>query len=357
MYRSGGSRRLWLAAGLSPLLHLLGAAVVVSAGAGTLRSEPSDPEHSEPPSPEERTTPLGIERSKAATITWIGFETPTEHAARQAETEQPALTLDAPAQPPQPPHPPTPQAQATERPPIESERPTTEVVEREPAEEPVESATPEEVATAEPVPDPVPEPADEPTPDPLAVPVPEASEAGLMPVIEALLARFVVAPPPAQREAEEAAEQTPPPAQESAQATPTAPAPSSPPPPPPPGLSEKNAEPSLKAADAVSLTKPVIVRPGRPAAAEGLEIQTRHLRLSLYTQVITESTRARVVATFNREGRVTKVEWVKRTGNKDVDEPILDCVFSWRAKGRALEDIPAGDPKAGVAIPFEIIVR
>jgi hypothetical protein len=56
------------------------------------------PEPPEPPLPESRQLPrirLGIERSSNATVTWLGFESPTEHeVTRESEVEQAALAPD-----------------------------------------------------------------------------------------------------------------------------------------------------------------------------------------------------------------------------------------------------------------------
>lgn len=335
MGRSAGSGRLWLALGLSPLLHIAAAVVVVAGISGvqpTESPETRDDLAANPPvvpEPEKPRVRLGIERSNAATITWIGFETPTPHSAPEADTEQPALTRDAPSPPPQ-------VAQ------IHAEGTfSTEQNGSSPRPEEAEGEQPAAaMVTAEAAPRPV--------ADPLTLA--EALRDRATPIVEAVLKGLAAARPESTpveevREAERAG----------TEAATHAPAPASAAAPPVPR--EPTAEQSPRESDPFALEKPVVVHPGRPAAAEGLEIETRHLRLSLYSQVIAPPGRVRVLATFNRQGRVTDVEFVKRTGIAVIDEPILNCVFSWRARGRALEALDPMDPEAGLVVPFEIVLR
>lgn len=332
MGRSAGSGRLWLALGLSPLLHIAAAVVVVAGISGVSPSESPEtgealvPDPPVVPEPEKPRVKLGIERSNAATITWIGFETPTPHSAREADTEQPSLTRDAPSPPPQVAQVHAESAQETEQTKAKSE------------------AEGEQIAAAVVVAEPAPEP----VADPLALA--EAIRERAAPVVEAVLKGLVAVRPeaaPVEVEVEREAER----AEAAAGAAAPSPAAAAPMP------MDPAAERSPRESTPVALEKPVVVQPGRPAAAEGLEIETRRLRMSLYSQVIAPPGRVRVLATFNRQGRVTDVEFVKPTGFTMIDEPILNCVFSWRAKGKALEALDPADPGAGLVVPFEIVLR
>ncbi len=339
MARRDGSTRLWIASGLSVLVHLL-------VGAAVARHPSTDPPDAVSDAPAPPVPPddpkVGIERSRHATITWIGFETPTEHEAPEAETEQPALTRDAPSSPVQPtethiePRPTPEQAVAAAEPARRSEADT----QREPATASAENGG----GVTEPSPF-----SQTITAGPLVVLPPGEG----VPIF--------VAAPVAGSEPREPAE-TKEPAETPAAAVPAAaepvqrePAPEQSP--PPPSGEPERGEVDSRETPATSLNKPVVVRPGHPAAAEGLQIETRRPHLSLYGQIRATPARLAVVATFDRRGRVREVEWVKRTGMKEIDEPVLDSVYSWRARGKAIDDLPAGDPKAGVRVPFEIILR
>src|SRR5262245_63412199 len=68
--------------------------------AATESARKSPPQHKEPPQPETRQpVKLGISRSDAQTMTWLGYETPTEHSARLASLEQSAMTIADPGPP------------------------------------------------------------------------------------------------------------------------------------------------------------------------------------------------------------------------------------------------------------------
>jgi len=83
MDERGFSARIGVAAALSVLLHAGG---LVALGGDWLNTG------SAPPPVSRDRVPLGIRDSNAATITWIGFEAPTEHQARESTVEQAAQT-------------------------------------------------------------------------------------------------------------------------------------------------------------------------------------------------------------------------------------------------------------------------
>ncbi len=83
MVERGFSARIGVAAALSVLLHAGG---LVALSADWLVAPGASP------SPARERTDLGIRESNAATITWIGFETPTEHQAKESTVEQAAQT-------------------------------------------------------------------------------------------------------------------------------------------------------------------------------------------------------------------------------------------------------------------------
>jgi len=89
--------RIGLAAALSVLTHLVAAGALAGLFGG-LTGERA-PETAGPPPPDR--IPLGIERSSATTITWIGFEEPAPQQARRSTVEQAAQRLGgAPPSPP-----------------------------------------------------------------------------------------------------------------------------------------------------------------------------------------------------------------------------------------------------------------
>jgi hypothetical protein len=117
-------------------------------------------------------------------------------------------------------------------------------------------------------------------------------------------------------------------------------------------------ERSERESNAVSRETAIEVRPGRPAAAEGLEIITRRPEFSRVTRLMAAPARnPRLRVTFDREGLVRNVEFIESTGIRDVDDPVQHAVYRWTARGRALTELPASDPRAGVTITVTILLR
>lgn len=117
-------------------------------------------------------------------------------------------------------------------------------------------------------------------------------------------------------------------------------------------------ERSERESNAVSRETAIEVRPGRPAAAEGLEIITRRPEFSRVTRLMAAPARnPRLRVTFDREGLVRNVEFIESTGIRDVDDPVQHAVYRWTARGRALAELPASDPRAGVTITVTILLR
>jgi hypothetical protein len=124
------------------------------------------------------------------------------------------------------------------------------------------------------------------------------------------------------------------------------------------GAGNQPGEKSDREADAASDVETLEIRPGRPAAAKGLEIVTKR---PVFSQVDRVSSypphNPRLRVTFNREGRVSVADFVHPTGVSGIDVPVLHAVYRWTARGEALAKLPTNDPKAGVTINVTILLR
>lgn len=377
-------RRLAIGGLLSVLTHAAVALVLMGvpptpAGA----DEPTRVNRVDPAAPPPPKVDLGIERSTATTMNWVGFEEYQRHAGLKSEVDQAALAR-APGLPgdpsvPQPAVPPSPaaaeqQALAESQPEPEPQPEPAEL-----AEAPPESVAeaPEEPATSSPAPAEVPAPA--------VVEVPEPDAVGGPVVIDQSLPEPTDPSPPAapaRTPIQDAAEATPP-SQQPAEASPAAQPESQPqsqpnPRPAPPteaetepdaepvepkpaggGGAEAPAEPSEKESDAAAIEAAVDVVLGRPLAAEGLEIVTRRPRFATTTLLTANPKSPVVLVTFGRDGTVIAARFavdgdtVLDSGNVDVDQPLLDAIYTWRAKGVALDELPVDD-EAGVTISIRI---
>ena len=274
--------RIGLAAALSVLTHLVAAGALAGLFGG-LTGERA-PETAGPPPPDR--IPLGIERSSATTITWIGFEEPAPQQARRSTVEQAAQRLGG--------APPSPPALN------------------------VRQAAREATARA------------------------QQAAAEAWRAVERVLGAFEL-PAPAESTSVETA-----PAERAEASPPRAPAE-----PARPAETPGNAE---READAVSIEEPVDIEWGRPIAAEGLEILTRKKgpNYSAYTRVATRPTNPFVEISFGAGGLVRHVDLITSSGVRDVDRPLLDAIYTWRARGARIDALAPGED---VKVRLRIVIR
>lgn len=82
----------------------------------------------------------------------------------------------------------------------------------------------------------------------------------------------------------------------------------------------------------------VRVRDGRVQAGRGLEMIPARPRFSDTTQVTNPPRVLDARLTFRRDGRVANVEFINgtETGNPNIDGPIRNSLYRWRATGSRL---------------------
>lgn len=353
---SEGSGRLVIAGAVSLIAHSAVAVLLLAGGApGASTTPPAVLEEPPPPPEHEDEVTLGSDSSQSTSITWIGFDEYKEHVLQQkSEVDQPELSLDSPAGTPAPPV-------LTQSPPTQEQTPRE--AQQQPVPQEVAAAMPQEPATEEPVATPPPAPvisqAPPETPEDLPGEVAQADE----PVIAEQ-----VGPPPEEPAPESTtpAEEKPASEPEETPPTPKAPSPVEPQeavpeaaPPQKPGAAPGNdatGQKSDRESDASATVTATVSKLGQPLVAHGLQIQTIRPRFTYYTQV-TASPKAPVVRVqFDRAGRVYKAQIVRSSGSADVDRPLLDAIYQWRAKGKQLEGLSAGNPPETVSIEFRILL-
>lgn len=296
-----GPRFLWAAAGVSVLLHLAAGWAIVSPWAQRTSPDESSAQI-DPIMPINPTMPrLGIERSKAVTVTWVGFESPTEHQAQMSEVEQ-AMLSPAPGL--------SPLAAADPAPPAPLNEPS-------PPTPSVQPSSPD--SRAQPAPAPAPSiPLDVLAPVPIAPSAPTTARSA-----------EPVAIPPTSAE----------PPLEPQQARPAA----------PPTPSEiASGRPGLedeRESDAAALRKPLEYKPGKPIAGEGIEITTVRPDFGTTVRILANPDNPLVVIDFGPDGHVRRARFARNatrtlnTGNPYVDGAILDAIYRWTAKGQAVDDL------------------
>ncbi|HZW10373.1 MAG TPA: hypothetical protein VFF69_10760 [Phycisphaerales bacterium] len=313
-----------------------------------------------PPRPEEPVVRPGIAQSRTVTINWLGFEAPTEHAAAPADTDQAALSPEAPGAPGLPSGAASGAPAASPQPAAQPEHalgPAPEVgaaVDPLPSPDPaphaepaVSEALPEAVA---PPPDPAPIRPEEAEP----ISIPEREGPGLAaPLLEFVKRALEAAARPAAGGPAESPASTPPDLAASAESPPApAAAPGGSP------AAAPDALPSEKQSAPTSSDEPIDWAPGRPAAAEGLDIVTVDPRWTIATRLSALPRNPVVRIDFGKDGHVRKAEFLpeQNTGYRDVDGPLLDALYRWSAKGKALDQLPADQPDSVVSLKFRIIL-
>lgn len=110
------------------------------------------------------------------------------------------------------------------------------------------------------------------------------------------------------------------------------------PPAPTPGNAERESQ-------AVSIEKPVRVEWGKPIAAEGLEILTRTKgpNYTAYTRSTARPRNPLVEIAFGAGGTVKAVRVLRSSGNPDVDRPLIDALYTWRARGERVDALGQGE--------------
>lgn len=271
------------------------------------------------PPPEEERLRLGIERSEASTITWLGFEDPTPHEAPQADLEQAEFSIAA--------------AQRL-----------AEQVQQAASRAPQAIAALAEAVASEQTPAPPATPAGVEIPDVLARPAeivaasPDASPASpLQPKPTTGESNPSPAGAPAQGAAGEATDSE--------------------------GKSAENAAPRInpekdgdadRDSPARSIRVPNKFTPGKPWATEGLEIRTVRAQWTHTTRLTTRPKDPVIRVYFNKQGVVARTAFERSSGSKFVDEPLLNAVYQWTAQGKALEGLTPEGPGSTIEVVFEI---
>lgn len=338
-----------------------------TAGASTTPQGEVDAEPMPPgaqASPQSASSPPPTPSSEQATSPQGAPETPVETTPAGAETSSGRRPEEPPADPRSTPAPPTgPQAPTPAGPDLPSADSPDALppgAGEPPAGTPQEEPPPVDDPKA---PNPVDHPAPDPATDPTTEPTPAAPPPSEAPKPEPPQPSPVPSPVPAPEPTPEpttepspSPSETPQPQptpQPEAPATPSEPrpeggAPSGSPETPAPGPQRpappQAGESAKRESDAFSVVDvpPENWRAGKPLAMRGLEIETRKPRLPLLTQLTTRPMSPIVEMRFDRTGRVVQARMIASTGFEQVDGPILDSLYRWRAKGELLKRLGEG---------------
>ncbi|MGP1347601.1 MAG: energy transducer TonB [Phycisphaerales bacterium] len=105
---------------------------------------------------------------------------------------------------------------------------------------------------------------------------------------------------------------------------------------------------------AASIERAPRVEWGRPLSAKGLRVRTVRPEFTAFTTVVSSRNEPVVRLSFGRDGRVRQAVFLRRSGNPNVDQPVLDAVYRWSAEGTALESLRAEGPGSTIDIDVRI---
>lgn len=272
--------------------------------------------------PEKPPPQLGVEESRTATMTWIGYEEYERHVARQSEVDQAAFEIGGPGAP----VPPAPQSQ-----PVDAETIREAVAEGrraalEPLRELAEAASSAARAFRE----------------VLSAPADWSEDADF-----ALSERRSLSETIDRRDEGEEVEESP-----SSGGAASA---------PPSGAqspAQKTGNSPDKEAIATSTVRASELRAGKPVAAQGLEIKTRRPEFDKVPLLNVLVRNPVVEVTFDHTGAVADARIVQSSGDPGgIDRPVLDAVYFWKARGKPLEALGEATPPGRITIRFDILLR
>ncbi len=312
----------------------------------------------------------GVENGSDEGMTWIGYDEYQEHLAQHGEVDQAAFTekdaagggapaagevnpAPAPAQPMQPEQP---QAQPTPAVEAVSAAQPTPAVEAVSAASPAPTTAPSDLKGVEAQPTSLSDLPTMPTsPDgelPAAIDRPDMQPNPSKDSPPTAAIHPAKTPDAVARDAVPATPQTPPqspqPAQEGATSPVVAPVPG---PPGAPGTSQEQGEKSDRESDATSVidAPPSTWRNGKPLARKGVEVKTRKPELPILTRLTTSPANPVCEIIFGRDGVPVTCRILQSSGYPDIDGPVLDALYRWRAKGSQLDKLPPGK-----TLPFRV---
>ena len=83
-------------------------------------------------------------------------------------------------------------------------------------------------------------------------------------------------------------------------------------------------------------------RNGRPLAGKGLNVRTQRPVFDELTTISTAGTNPIVEIEFDKEGVPKLCTILQSSGSQLIDQPIIDCLYRWRASGSQLANLPEG---------------
>lgn len=84
-------------------------------------------------------------------------------------------------------------------------------------------------------------------------------------------------------------------------------------------------------------------RNGRLVAARGISLKTRRPELTMLAQITARPRSPIVTIWFNSAGVCTSARIDMSSGYPEIDGPILDSLYRWRATGKQIDELKPGE--------------
>lgn len=104
-------------------------------------------------------------------------------------------------------------------------------------------------------------------------------------------------------------------------------------------------------------------KPNTPIVGKGMEILTVRPRYTAAVRLSAVPKNPIVLMWFDGRGKVSKAEFLRdgktlySSGVVGVDEPLLNAIYQWKAKGKEIDALDADDPKSLVEVSIKIVFR
>lgn len=124
------------------------------------------------------------------------------------------------------------------------------------------------------------------------------------------------------------------------------------------GNGKAPGEPDDRESEATSLNDPIdITINGKVASAKGLKIRTVQPEFATTTRLTARPRSPQVSITFNKTGKVVRAAFTpgRSTGYEDVDQPLLNAIYRWTARGETLAKLAAASPRAELTITVNVL--
>lgn len=103
--------------------------------------------------------------------------------------------------------------------------------------------------------------------------------------------------------------------------------------------------------------------PNAPIVGKGMEILTVRPRYTAAVRLSAVPKNPIVVMWFDASGKVSKAEFLRdgkklySSGVSGVDQPLLNAIYQWRAKGKEIDALDVDDPESLVEVSIKIVFR